>query len=159
MRPLKPGYSPEAEQQKLITAVCDYFGRVYDDEEEKKHQQLRGHHRGDPFWRECMGGLPTINETARHFHIPAHKVRKLLITGGFYRTEKQRRITEWFEAGEDIQTIGERLGMRPDTVRSYLPYERVIYNLEVRSVTADRLRRFKKKWGGYERPPQDIEQS
>ena len=48
-----------------------------------------------------------------------------------------------------VEEIAEELGIRAVTVRSYLPYERVIYNLEERSVTADRLQRFKERHGGY----------
>ncbi len=48
-----------------------------------------------------------------------------------------------------IEEIGAELGLKPVTIRTDLPYERVIYNLPERSVTADRLQRFKKRHGGY----------
>ena len=51
-----------------------------------------------------------------------------------------------------MEQIAAELHIKPITVKSYLPYERVIYNLAERSVNADRLQRFKKKWGGYKRP-------
>ena len=96
-----------------------------------------------------MGNDPTINETAKVFCITTHKVRKLLITGGCYDTEMYREVKRMKAAGMTVEEIGEVLQMKPATVRTYLPYERVIYNLEERSVNADRLQRFKKKHGGY----------
>ena len=149
MKPLKPGYSSEAEQMKLVNEICGYFGRVYDDAEEEKSRQLLGHHRGDEVWERITGGLPTMNETAKHFSITPNKVRKLLVTGGYYQTKLGKAILKWHRKGLNPEEIGKKLGMKPGTVRNYLPYERVIYNLEQRSVTADRLQRFKQRHGGY----------
>ena len=149
MRPLKPGYDSESVQKSLVDEVCSYFGRVFDDDEAERHSLLRGHHPGDDKWLEIMGNDPTINETAQAFSITMHKVRKLLITGGYYNTETYRRIRDLRNEGNSIEEIAEVLDMIPATVRTYLPYERVIYNLEERSVNADRLQRFKKRHGGY----------
>ncbi len=79
------------------------------------------------------------------------KVRKLLITGGCYDTEKYRAIKLMRSQEKTVEEIAELLRKKPITVRSYLPYGRVIYNLEERSVNADRLQRFKKRWGGYKK--------
>ena len=98
---------------------------------------------------QLMGDKPSINETAKIFALPPHKVRKLLITGGFYDTEVFRQIRSLKEEGKSLEEIGNILLMKPATVRTYLPYERVIYNLEERSVNAERLQRFKERHGGY----------
>ena len=149
MKPLKPGYDSEAVQKSLVDEVCDYFGRVFDDDEQERHRLLRGHRPGDDRWVEIMGADVTINETAKEFSITTQKVRKLLITGGYYDTEMYREVKKLKVAGMNVEEIGEELQMKPATVRTYLPYERVIYNLDERSVNADRLQRFKKKHGGY----------
>jgi hypothetical protein len=52
----------------------------------------------------------------------------------------------------DATEIAEKIGKKKVTVQSYLPYEKVIYMMEERSVNAERLRRFKEKWGGYKKP-------
>ena len=39
MKRLKPGYNPEEIQGQLVDKVCNYFGRVYDDEEQERHQR------------------------------------------------------------------------------------------------------------------------
>lgn len=53
------------------------------------------------------------------------------------------------DAGLTVEEIAGQLHKKEVTVRSYLPIERVIYNLEERSVNADRLQRFKERHGGY----------
>lgn len=149
VRLLKPDYNSEAVQWDLIKQVCSYFGRVFDDEEQEKHRMLRGHRSEDDAWKKIMCGKPTVNQTAENFHITPQKVKKLLITGGCYDTSLFRTIRDMREQGMSVEEIAEELGIRAVTVRSYLPYERVIYNLEERSVTADRLQRFKERHGGY----------
>ena len=149
VKPLKPGYDAEAVQWNLIKQVCSYFGRVFDDEEQEKHRMLRGHRPEDDTWKKIMRGKPTVNQTAEKFHITPQKVKKLLITGGCYDTSLFRTIRDMREQGMSVEEISQQLGIREVTVRSYLPYERVIYNLEERSVTADRLQRFKARHGGY----------
>ena len=86
MRALKPGYDSFAVQGVLIQSVCDFFGRTFDDSEAKRHASLRGHRPYDDYWCEVMGENPTLNETARHFHMTPAKVRKILITGGRFDT-------------------------------------------------------------------------
>ena len=149
MKPKKPGYDIAVEQDKLVKEVCSFFGRVYDDSEEERHLALRGHRPGDVKWVEVMGDDPTINETAKEFGITPMKVRKLLIVGGCYNTELYREIQKRRQAGIAIEQIAAELKMSPLTVRSYLPIERVVYNLAERSVNADRLVRFKERHGGY----------
>ena len=92
MRALKPGYDSFAVQGDLIQSVCDFFGRTFDDSEAKRHASLRGHRPYDDYWCEVMGENPTLNETARHFHMTPAKVRKILITGGRFDTVLSREI-------------------------------------------------------------------
>lgn len=149
VKALKPGYDSKAVQKELVDKVCAFFGRVYDDAEESKHLELRGYRRGDREWTHIMGSNMTINEVAAHFKITPMKVRKLLITGGYYDTRMYREIQQKIDDGMSIAEIATDMGKSPGTIRTYLPYERVIYNLEERSVNADRVQRFKERHGGY----------
>ena len=152
MKKLKPGYNPEEIQGQLVDKVCNYFGRVYNDAEQERLLSLRGHRPGDEAWQEIMLGLPTINETAEEFNVTPAKIRKILVTGGYYDTELYRSIMELRTQGLGAEEIAEKIGKKKVTVQSYLPYEKVIYMMEERSVNADRLRRFKERWGGYRKP-------
>ncbi len=157
MKPKKPGYDSEAVQGELVERVCSYFGRVFDVFEAERHAALRGHRPGDEKWMEIMEDDPTIKETADEFEVTPMKVRKLLITGGYYDTELYREIRNLREQGLSVEEIAEKLNKKPVTVRSYLPYERVIYNLEERSVNADKLQRFKQRWGGYKKTALEVQ--
>ena len=152
MKKLKPGYNPEEIQGQLVDKVCEYFGRVYNDAEQERLLSLRGHRLGDEAWQKIMRGLPTINETAEEFNVTPAKIRKILVTGGYYDTALYRSIMELRTQGLGAEEIAEKIGKKKATVQSYLPYEKVIYMMEERSVNADRLRRFKEKWGGYKMP-------
>lgn len=151
MKMKKPGYNSATVQGELVERICSFFGRVYDDFEEERHLALRGHRPSDQKWEELMNGDPTINETAEEFGFTSMKVRKLLITGGNYDTAMYRAVKQLREQGLSVEQIAEKMEKKPGTVRSYLPYERVIYNLDERSVNADRLQRFKQRWGGYKK--------
>ena len=74
---------------------------------------------------------------------------KLLFVGGCYDTAIYREIQKKRKAGKTIDQIAAEMKKSPLTIRSYLPIERVIYNLDNRSVNADRLVRFKERHGGY----------
>lgn len=161
MKKLKPNYDPQAVQASQVRQICRFFGRVFNDDEAIRHHSLRGHRPEDEKWLEIMSDdkgeiMPTINETAAHFHITPAKVRKLLITGGMYDTELYRIIKRMSSDGKTVSEISRSLKKKPVTIRSYLPYERVIYKLDERSVNADRLVRFKKHWGGYKAKPKGV---
>ena len=158
MKPLKPDYDSNVVQADLVHAVCSFYGRVFDDFEVERHLALRGHRPGDEKWLELMTNdegevMPTINETAEHFDITPAKVRKLLITGGMFDTDFFRKVKRLHGEGRTVNEISILLKKKPVTIRSYLPYERVIYKLDERSVNADRLVRFKRRWGGYKANP------
>ena len=155
MRKLKPDYNSKKVQGQLVDSVCSFFGRVYDDAEHERHLALRGHRPGDEKWQVVMQGRPTINETAEKFDVTPAKIRKILVTGGCYNTELYRQIKELRKQGMDAEEIAKKLRKTKGTIQSYLPYEKVIYMLEERSVNADRVRRFKERWGGYRKPNQN----
>ena len=152
MKKLKPGYNSEEIQGQLVDKVCEYFGRVYNDAEQERHLSLRGHRPEDEAWQKIMRGLPTINETAEMFNVTPAKIRKILVTGGYYDTALYRSIMALQAQGLSVEETAEKLGKKKVTVQSYLPYEKVIYMLEERSVNADRVQRFKERWGGYKKP-------
>ncbi|MBR6873994.1 MAG: hypothetical protein IKN17_10880 [Ruminococcus sp.] len=73
------------------------------------------------------------------------KVRKILITAGVYSNDLVRQIGELHKEGKSISEIAALLKMTKANVNSYLPYDGVIYNMEERSVAADRQARYRKR--------------
>lgn len=71
------------------------------------------------------------------------KVRKILITAGVYSTDLSTDIGELWKDGKTVGEIAEMLNMTTANVNSYLPYERIIYNMDEKSVNADRQQRYR----------------
>ena len=78
----------------------------------ERHLALRGHRPGDEKWQVVMQGHPTINETAEEFNITPAKIRKILVTGGYYDTALYRSIMELRAQGLDATKIAERIGKK-----------------------------------------------
>lgn len=113
---LKPNYNPEKIKTELIDAVCEAYET----------------------------GI-SLRAVAKNFGISAMKVRKILITGGAYTNDLVRQIGELHRGGKTVDEIATLLKMTRANVNSYLPYEGVIYNMEERSVAADRQDRYRKR--------------
>lgn len=111
---LKPDYDPEAIRSDLIDTVCYSYSSGQ-----------------------------SIRTVAKTLELSPMKVRKILITAGAYSTELSTEIGELFKDGKNVGEIAEMLNMTPANVNSYLPYERIIYNMEEKSVNADRQQRYR----------------
>ena len=119
----KKEYNPDMEVMREITDIVLYFGEPYDDCEPvaKDHVSLR--------------------EAADHFGITILKARKMLITAGVYSTYNSRRVQELYNVGLSEEKIVQMTGLSRASVNSYIPYKRIVYNLPVLSVDADRKKK------------------
>ncbi len=117
MKPkLKPNIDLETVQDELIETVCSNY---------KKGVSVR--------------------TLAKQFDLSPMKTRKILITGGCYTTDLSSEIDALYKDGKTVGQIAEILSTTPANVNSYLPYERIIYNMEERSVEADRQARYRER--------------
>ena len=116
----KPNYDPVTALQDQIKAVAEYYGDPYDDRTtvDKNHVSLR--------------------DVAEHFEITILKARKMLITARVYSTGLSRRVQGLFESGKSCGEIIKITGLSRASVQSYLSYSKVVYNMPVLSVDADR---------------------
>ena len=73
------------------------------------------------------------------------KVRKILITAGAYTSERCDEINGYYQNGYSVEEIAEIFHMTRSSVYSYLAYETVIYNLDEKSVNADRQARYRER--------------
>lgn len=87
----------------------------------------------------------SVRALAKQMELSPMKTRKILITGGCYSTDLSTEIGELYQDGKAVGEIAELLGTTPANVNSYLPYERIIYNMEERSVEADRQARYRQR--------------
>ncbi|MCH3918408.1 MAG: plasmid pRiA4b ORF-3 family protein [Spirochaetia bacterium] len=91
------------------------------------------------------GKLKSVKKVASEFGLSIEKTRKILITGGLYNTKKSRKVAKFHAEGLSNEKIGRKLKMQPKVVSSYLPYEKTMYNLAVKSDNAKRCELYQKR--------------
>ena len=90
-------------------------------------------------------GRMYLNLLAEEFSMTPIKVRKLLISSGVYQTDISMRINELYKSGKTIKEIQEIVGLSAASVSGYLPYQKTVYNLEVSTDVAKRLRKYRNR--------------
>ena len=107
----KPGYSKTEEIDKLLKTAVTPFVEPYDD---RKHRSE---------------DAPTILDVANAMNTTPLKVRKLLITAGFYSTQLSRKIQSLHADGFSLQEIMAKTALKKASVHGYLPYSKGAYLL------------------------------
>lgn len=103
----KPDYDADAILSALMDAVTDSYLSPSDDEEVEGHKPIK--------------------LVAEEFEITPLKVRKLLITGGVYRTAISKRVLDLHREGKTIEQIQKVVGLGRASIHSYLPYMKGVY--------------------------------
>lgn len=86
-------------------------------------------------------GHMKLNILAEEFSMTWMKARKLLITAGVYENPVCNQINHLKAEGKTIKEIQTITGLSNATICGYLPYEKVVYNLEQQSDVAERIKR------------------
>ena len=134
----KPDYDREKEIEALQQKVINLFGEPYDDRVERSE------------------AAPSIRDIAKALNITPIKVRKMLITAGYYSTKLSRKVQELYAQGCEIQEIMDKTGLKRTSVHSYLPYTKGNYNLPERPLNAEQKRIFRKRIAVSERLRREI---
>ena len=121
----KPDYDKKRTIEDLLLKATSLFGEPYDD---------RGFRSPD---------APTIASVAEQMGTTSVRVRKLLITAGFFSTSISRKVIELYRDGSTIKQIVERTGLGEASIYSYLPYSKGVYNLEDATLSAEQGRLFR----------------
>lgn len=87
----------------------------------------------------------SINKVAKNLGLSNMKVRKALITAGVYSNATSEEVERDLADGKSIEEISARLGISVSAVYGYIPYKVTAYNLEDRSVSADRIARYRER--------------
>ena len=87
--------------------------------------------------------LPSVRQVADEMGSSIWRVRKLLITAGYYSTMQSREIQRMIAEGHSIEQIIERTNIKRASVYSYIPYKDFAYNLDQTTVNADRQKMFR----------------
>lgn len=102
-------------------------------------------------------GRMYLNLLAEEFSMTPIKVRKLLISSGVYQTNISMRINELYKSGKTIKEIQEIVGLSAASVSGYLPYQKTVYNLEVSTDVANRLRKYRNRKAMVEKLAAEVE--
>lgn len=153
--------------KEYIEYICSLYGDIYDDRIEDCRPPAAGDDFRDP-GEDWKPGQVADHKSLNAFQkelknmgiaLSTSKIRKILITGNCWTTERSREIAKLFEHytssetddGEEmsgdaaVRKIAEDLKVSIVTVNVNLPYQNVVYNLENRSSNAVRCARYKER--------------
>ena len=157
----------EEPSKEFIEYICSLYGDIYDDRIEDCRPPAAGEEFRNPGedWKPGQAadhkslGAFQKQLKAMGIELSTSKIRKILITGGCWTTERSREIRELFDLytsaeldggkglADDVavRKIAEELEVSIVTVNVNLPYLNVVYKLEKRSQNAVRCARYKKR--------------
>lgn len=122
----KPNYDASEIVNQIVAAVTDaYLNPTEAAADENGHMYL--------------------NLLAEEFSMTPIKVRKLLITSGAYETPLSRQVNELYKSGRTVKEIQTITGLSSASVNGYLPYNKAVYKLEDATLTAERIRKYRKR--------------
>ena len=131
--------------QDFIRRICSLYNDSYDDREEDSRP---GGENWTPGGKALHTSLESFHRELRDVHgigLSTAKIRKILITGGLWTTERSREVAELYERYGSVHRVAEELGLSEGLVTTYLPYRRTVYDLEEKSGNARRIDRWRKK--------------
>lgn len=152
---------------EYIEQICSLYDDVYDDRIEDCKPPTAGVEYRTP-GVDWVPGQISNHKSLHSFQkeleeqgikLSTSKIRKILITGGCWTTERSREIGRMFneftkpeyEGGLGlcndvaISRIASELDVSVVTVSVNLPYQNVVYNLENKSSNAKRCARYKER--------------
>ena len=90
-------------------------------------------------------GKMQITKLATKYGMSVLKVRKLLVSAGVLRNDQTLLIHRLKAEGKTVEEIMKETGYSRASVNSYLPYSKIIYNMEEVSPNAIRMKRHREK--------------
>ncbi len=122
----KPNYNASEIANQIVEAVTDACLNPTEDEADEN-------------------GHMYLNLLAEEFSMTPIKIRKLLITSGAYETPMSRKVNELYNNGKTVKEIQIITELSSASVNGYLPYKKAVYNLEEATLTAERVRKHRKR--------------
>lgn len=152
---------------EYIKQICSLYDDVYDDRIEDYKPPTAGVEYRTP-GVDWVPGQVSNHKSLSAFQkeleelgikLSTSKIRKILITGGCWTTERSREIGQMFneytkpesEGGMGLKNdvaidrIASELDVSVVTISVNLPYQNVVYNLENKSSNAKRCARYKER--------------
>lgn len=131
--------------QEFINLICTLYNDTYDDREEDSRL---GGEDWIPGMKANHQSLTAFQKGLKDNHgieLSTAKIRKILITGGRWTTERAREVADLYAEYGSISRVADELGCSTALVTMYLPYGKTVYDLEDRSGNARRIQRWRKR--------------
>ena len=145
--------SKKTPSQEYVSMICSLYGDKYDDREEDSKVKGLDWEPGVKAHHKSIASFQKELENVHGIHLSRTKLQKILITGHCWTTERSREI-QWLyeeyttpennggkrmEPNTAVRVIAEHLKISTVSVIINLPYEKVVYDLENKSVNARRI--------------------
>ena len=121
------------------------YADIYDDREENSSIGGEDWAPGKMALHTSLAAFQKELEEGYGIKLSTAKIRKILITGGCWTTERSREVGELYEKYGSIARVAEELQLSETLVKTYLPYNKVVYDLEDKSGNARRVERWREK--------------
>lgn len=121
----KPNYDKAETISDLLKKAVELYDEPYDDRKERSK------------------GAPSLSAVAREMNTTTIRVKKMLVTAGFYSTATSRKVQELLQNGADMQEIMSQTGLKDASVYSYMPYSKGVYNMDDPTLCAEQNRRYR----------------
>ena len=131
--------------QEFIERICSLYNDYYDDREEDSAPGGEDWSPGMPANHQSLASFQRQLKTSYGIEMSTAKIRKILITGGRWTTERSREVARLYEKLGSVFAVARELEVTPALVTMYLPYEKVVYDLEEKSSGAKRMQRWREK--------------
>ena len=140
---------------EYIEMICSLYNDKYDDREEDSKPSGADWQPGQSSLHKSLSAFQRELEE-KGVRLSTSKIKKILITGGLWTTERSREIAELYEeytssgmnSATAVKSIADELEVSIVTVNTNLPYGSVVYNLEKKSANARRCERYKERHKG-----------
>lgn len=123
----KPNIDTSKEVEAMVKEACQLLIEPFDDR--KVRDDL----------------LPSMNSIAEEMGVTIIKLKRLLITGGFYSSATSRAVQRMMNDGKNMEQICKELNIRPASFYANIPYSKGAYNLNEPSLCADQNVRYRKR--------------
>lgn len=145
--------SKKTPSQEYVSMICRFYGDRYDDRAEDSKIKGLNWEPGIKAQHKSIAAFQKELENVHEIHLSRTKLQKILITGHCWTTERSREI-QWLyeeyttpennggkgmEPNIAVRAIAEHLKISPVSVIINLPYGKVVYDLENKSVNARRI--------------------
>lgn len=132
----------------FIERICDLYGDTYDDREEDSKPGGENWVPGKEANHTSLGAFQKMLQE-NGIELSTAKIRKILITGGCWSTERSREVAELYNKYGSVKCVAEILKVSEALVNMYLPYEKAVYDLEEKSGNAKRIARWREERHGH----------